>query len=152
MEPHLLRTGAYLATVFVLYTLARYMYQYSRRSALRQASGAQSAKHFPQWDRVIGFDMFRDSLSAFREHRMLKRSQERFAIVGRMTYEVLILGRSMIMTLEPENLKVIQALDHKKWHLGERRKTSFKPLLGDGKAFQSLDSLFSFWPLVAICV
>jgi hypothetical protein len=152
MEPHLLKTGAYLATIFVLYTLARYMYQYSRRSALRQASGAQSAKHFPQWDRVIGFDMFRDSLSAFREHRMLKRSQERFAIVGRMTYEVLILGRSMIMTLEPENLKVIQALDHKKWHLGERRKTSFKPLLGDGKAFQSLDSLFSFWPLVAICV
>jgi hypothetical protein len=152
MEPHLLKTGAYLATIFVLYTLARYMYQYSRRSALRQASGAQSAKHFPQWDRVIGFDMFRDSLSAFREHRMLQRSQERFAIVGRMTYEVLILGRSMIMTLEPENLKVIQALDHKKWHLGERRKTSFKPLLGDGKAFQSLDSLFSFWPLVAIYV
>jgi hypothetical protein len=75
---------------------------------------------------------------------MLKRSQERFAFVGRNTFEVLILGRSIVMTLEPENLKVIQALDHKKWHLGERRKTSFKPLLGDGKAFQSLDFLFSF--------
>jgi hypothetical protein len=152
MEPHLLKPGAYLAAVFVLYTLARYIYQYGRRSAFRQATGAQSAKHFPQWDRIFGVDMFRDSLNAFREHYMLQRSQERFAIVGRMTYEVLILGRSMIMTLEPENLKVIQALDHKKWHLGERRKTSFKPLLGDGKAFQSLDSLFSFWPLVAICV
>jgi hypothetical protein len=144
MEPHLLKTGGCLAVVFVLYTLARYIYQYGSRSALRQATGAQPAKHYPQWDRIIGFDMFRDSLSAFREHRMLKRSQERFAIVGGNTFEVLILGRSLIMTLEPENLKVIQALDHKKWHLGERRKTSFKPLLGDGKVFQSLNFLSSF--------
>jgi hypothetical protein len=150
MEPHHLKAGAYLAIVFVIYTLARYIYQYGSRSALRQATGAQSAKHYPQWDRIIGFDMFRDSLGAFREHRMLKRSQERFAIAGTNTFEVLILGRSLIMTLEPENLKVIQALDHKKWHLGERRKTSFKPLLGDGEDFCSC--LFSFWSLVAIRV
>jgi hypothetical protein len=38
------------------------------------------------------------------------------------------------MTLEPQNLKVIQALDHKKWGLGQRRVTAFKPLLGNGKS------------------
>ena len=36
------------------------------------------------------------------------------------------------MTVEPTNLKVIQALEHKKWGLGGRRVRAFRPLLGDG--------------------
>lgn len=47
----------------------------------------------------------------------------------------------MHATLEPENLKTIQAVDHKKWGLGTRRKIGFRPLLGDGEFFYS----FSFW-------
>lgn len=144
MDPHLYKAGVFLAIIFVLYTLARNIVLYRWRAALKGATGAQSAKHYPQWDRFYGFDLFRDSLKAFREHRMLERSQQRFSIVGATTYEVVILGRSMIMTLEPQNLKVIQALDHKKWGLGERRKTSFKPLLGDGKIFPFFYSLVSF--------
>lgn len=41
----------------------------------------------------------------------------------------------MHATLEPENLKTIQAVDHKKWGLGTRRKIGFRPLLGDGEFF-----------------
>lgn len=64
---------------------------------------------------------------------MLLRSQERFKEIGATTFALKILGRTMVMTLEPQNLKTIQALEHKKWGLGTRRKVSFKPLLGDGK-------------------
>lgn len=46
----------------------------------------------------------------------------------------------MHATLEPENLKTIQAVDHKKWGLGTRRKIGFRPLLGDGEFF------FFFFP------
>jgi len=37
------------------------------------------------------------------------------------------------MTIEPANLKVMQALEHRKWGLGGRRKVAFRPLLGDGE-------------------
>lgn len=138
MDHHLVKTGLLLATLFILYKLFNSLALYRSRVALKQATGAQSAKLFPQWERLVGWDMFRDSLKAFREHRMLERSQERHKITGTTTFETTILGRRTIMTLEPQNLKVIQALDHKKWGLGKRRKTAFKPLLGDGELFYFL--------------
>lgn len=136
--PHLAKAAVFLGTVFILYTLAQQLVLYRSRAALRQASGAQSAPKYPQTDRIYGFDLFRDSLKAFKEHRMLPRSQERFNIVGATTFSLKVLGRTMIMTTEPQNLKTIQALEHKKWGLGERRKVAFKPLLGDGKIFPIL--------------
>ena len=135
MDYYLVKTGLFLATVYLLYTLARSLILYRSRAALKQATGAQSAIPFPQWERIIGWEMFRDSLKAFKEHRMLERSQQRHKIVGATTFEIRVLGRSTVMTLEPQNLKVIQALDHKKWGLGRRRKIAFKEFLGDGKCF-----------------
>jgi hypothetical protein len=133
MESSLFNFVQLLTTIVILYTLIRKFTLYCSRAAIQKVTGAQRTKHYPQWDRIYGLDVFRDSLKAFREHRLLERSQERFSIVDRATFEIKILGRDTIMTLEPQNLKVIQALEHKKWGLGKRRKTSFKPLLGDGK-------------------
>ena len=45
-----------------------------------------------------------------------------------------LLGRHAYFTIEPENLKTIQAVEFKKWGLGSRRKTAFDPLLGAGTA------------------
>lgn len=133
MDHHLVKAGLFSATVFLLYTLTRSLTLHRSRAALKQTTGAQSAISFPQWERIVGWEMFKDSLKAFREHRMLERSQERHKITGATTFEIRVLGRSTIMTLEPQNLKVIQALDHKKWGLGRRRKTAFKSFLGDGE-------------------
>jgi hypothetical protein len=135
MDHLLVKAGAFLATIYFLYALARSITLHHSRSAFKRSTGAQSAKPYPQWERIIGWDMFKDSLQAFREHRMLERSQERHRITGATTFNIMVLGRSTTMTLEPQNLKVIQALDHKKWGLGRRRKTAFKPFLGDGKYF-----------------
>jgi len=135
MDHHLVKAGAFLATVYLIYTLVRSLALHRSRAAFKQATGAQSAIPYPQWERIIGWDMFKDSLKAFREHRMLERSQERHKITGATTFNIMVLGRSTTMTLEPQNLKVIQALDHKKWGLGRRRKTAFKPFLGDGRCF-----------------
>lgn len=146
MDTHLLQAGVFLGTIFVLYSLVRNIVLYRSRAALKRATGAQSAKHYPQWDRIYGFDIFRDSLKALREHRLLERNQERFEATGTTTQAIKVLGRTIIMTLEPQNLKVIQALDHKKWGLGERRKTAFKPLLGDGERFP-FSNLTSFLAL-----
>lgn len=150
MDSHLFKAGAVLGIAFVLYSLVCNIILYRSRAALKRATGAQSAKHYPQWDRIYGVDIFRDSLQAFREHRMLERSQERFQVTGTTTFAIKVLGRTVIMTLEPQNLKVIQALDHKKWGLGERRKTAFKPLLGDGKCLL-LHASFLVLRMVLVC-
>ena len=133
MDHHLVKVGAFLVTVYLLYNLIRKIALHRSHAALKQATGAQSAIHYPQWERIVGWEMFRDSLKAFNEHRMLERSQQRHKIIGATTFEIMVLGRRTIMTLEPQNLKVIQALDHKKWGLGRRRKTAFKSFLGDGE-------------------
>ena len=43
-----------------------------------------------------------------------------------------VLFTEQILTVEPDNLKTILALDFKKWGLGSRRKNAFVPLLGHG--------------------
>ena len=130
--PHLSHLAFVLLTLYLLYTLAQKLALHRSRAQFKATNNALSAPLYPQWDRFLGLDEFRASLAAFREHRMLLRSQERFKTVGSTTFSHNVLGRETIMTIEPANLKVIQALEHKKWGLPERRKGAFRPLLGDG--------------------
>jgi hypothetical protein len=48
------------------------------------------------------------------------------------TLRLNILGIGLIVTIEPKNLQTILALKSGSWGLGKRRKSSFRPLLGDG--------------------
>jgi hypothetical protein len=130
--PHISQVALVLLTLYLLTTLLQKFLLHRSRSAFKAANNAHSAPLYPQWDHIFGLDQFRASLAAFREHRMLQYSQQRFKTVGSTTFSHLVLGRKTIMTIEPANLKVIQALEHKKWGLGGRRKVAFKPLLGDG--------------------
>lgn len=83
-------------------------------------------------DRILGYDLFRQNLRAIKEHRALERGQQRFHETNANTMQMVLLGRHVHFTTEPENLKHIQAIDFKKWSLGSRRKYGFRPLLGDG--------------------
>ncbi|GAB7366215.1 hypothetical protein MBLNU230_g7774t2 [Neophaeotheca triangularis] len=87
---------------------------------------------YPQKDPIFGIDLFRRDLKALKERRFLAQIQERFQTMKANTFTATALGRKSIITIEPENLKVIQAKDHKKWSLGTRRKIAFQPLLGKG--------------------
>jgi hypothetical protein len=134
--PHLAQIAFVLLTIDILYNLLKKWLIHRSRAAFKAANGnAQSAPLYPQWDHVFGLDQFRASLAAFREHRMLAYSQQRFRTVSTTTFSHYVLGRKTIMTLEPANLKVIQALEHRKWGLGGRRKRAFEPLLGPGEWF-----------------
>ena len=130
--PHPSQIALVLLTLYILYALAQRFSLHRSRAAFKASKGAQSAPLYPQWDHIFGLDQFRVSLAAFREHRMLQYSQQRFKDMGTTTFSHLVLGRKTIITIEPANLKVIQALEHKKWGLGARRKGAFRPLLGDG--------------------
>jgi hypothetical protein len=130
--PHPSHLAFVLLTLYILYALAQKISLHHSRAAFKVSKNAQSAPLYPQWDHIFGLDQFRATLAAFREHRMLAYSQQRFKDVGTTTFSHFVLGRKTINTIEPANLKVMQALEHKKWGLPERRKGAFKPLLGDG--------------------
>lgn len=127
------RLAGLLLTAFVLYRLITFVNLSRKRSALAREKGCLPSPLFPQRDRIFGWDVFKQSMAAFKEHRFLELSQNRFRIVGANTFHIVALGRRMYMTIEPENLKVIQAVEFKKWGLGTRRKDAFRPLLGDGR-------------------
>lgn len=130
--PHTTKLALILTTIFILYTLFTQLTVGRRRRALARSKGCLPPPAYPQWDKVFGIDVFRQNIAALKAHTILERGQQRFHEMGVTTMSIMALGRHFHFTLEPENLKTIQAIDSKKWGLGTRRKLAFRPLLGDG--------------------
>ena len=129
-------TGAFIAyQVFIQLTLGR-----QRRALIRQ-KGALPSPSWPQWETLLGIDMFRQNMRLFKTHRFQEVTLERFRKMGVNTFQFVALGRRVHITIEPENLKTIQAVNFKQWGLGSRRKIGFRPFLGDGKSSRDLNLL-----------
>ncbi|KAK0250387.1 hypothetical protein LTS09_014539 [Friedmanniomyces endolithicus] len=131
--PHMAKAAILLAIVFVVYQAYVQLTVGRRRRALQRDKGTLPAPwHFELRDRIMGLDDFLANIKALKEHRYLARGQARFENQGVRTMHTISLGRHVISTIEPENLKTIQAVDFKKWTLGSRRISAFRPLLGQG--------------------
>lgn len=125
-----LEITATLTGILLLGNLFAYFYHASTKNH----NILQPPTRLPQYGIFLGFDTFFDSLRAFHAHRLLSWGAKHFRDLNVKTLSVKMLGVSLIMTIEPKNLRTILPLDSAKWGLGERRKMSFKPLLGDGMA------------------
>ncbi|KAK3711360.1 hypothetical protein LTR37_009740 [Vermiconidia calcicola] len=130
--PHITKLVLGLVVVFAAYQVYIQLTLGRKRRAIARERGCLPSPALPQWDRIMGIDLFRDNMRAIKAHNFLELSYQRFQDLGVNTYQLIALGRRIYITTEPENLKAIQAIDFKKWGLGERRKISFRPLLGDG--------------------
>lgn len=122
-----------LAGLFVGYQLLNHLTVGRQRRAIAREKGCLPAPSYPQWETVLGFDIFRSNIRAIKEHKFLEVTYNRFRELGVNTYQMVALGRRIHITTEPENLKTIQAINFKQWGLGIRRKVAFHPLLGSGK-------------------
>ncbi|KAI5359317.1 putative cytochrome P450 [Septoria linicola] len=121
-----------LAVVYLVYYAYTALDLWSRRRALKREKGVLDAPRWPQKDPIYGLDLFFENIAALKSHTILELGHRRFQEIKANTFQLTALGRHMHVTTESENLKTIQAIDHKKWSLGKRRKTGFRPLLGDG--------------------
>ncbi|KAK0347076.1 hypothetical protein LTR91_012940 [Friedmanniomyces endolithicus] len=131
--PHVAKAAILLTIVFVAYQAYVQLTVGRRRRALQREKGTLLAPwHFELRDRIMGLDDFLENIKALKEHRYLARGQARFENQGVRTMHTISLGRHVISTIEPENLKTIQAVDFKKWTLGSRRISAFRPFLGLG--------------------
>ena len=67
-----------------------------------------------------------------REHRALELMEHQWKSQGVKTGQICILGQTLLMTIEPENIKTVLASDFKSYELSDERKKTTTPLLGEG--------------------
>lgn len=104
----------------------------ARRRALIKEKGCQAVLQYPYKEPFFAVDLFIKTLQAVRSRTLLELTTQRFYDLNARTIKFKLLGRPVISTIEPENLKTIQALNFKQWSLGKGRKKFFNPFLGVG--------------------
>ena len=117
---------------YLLYGLYWELTVGAARRKLAKERGCQPVPAIPDRDPFFGLGIFFESRRAIKEHRFLDSVFQRYKYMGVNTFSMKLLGAPVITTIEPENLKHIQALDFKNWSLGERRIRTFTPFLGPG--------------------
>ncbi|KAK1782742.1 cytochrome P450 [Copromyces sp. CBS 386.78] len=115
----------YLFSRLVLYTLHR------RRS---RSLGCSPVPVYPHKDPILGLDLFRDTLRAINTHTLLQLWDSRFRNYGN-THYTLTLGKWVLMTNEPENVKLILGTKMDEWPLDGPRLHAAVPVLGRKSVF-----------------
>ncbi|KAK5133601.1 hypothetical protein LTR08_007549 [Meristemomyces frigidus] len=131
--PYAARIAVGLAGISILYLLFNEFTVGRRRRSLQREKGTLPAPYYTGFrDRFLGLDLFVANMKHLKERRFLENAVLRFHHDKVNTMRVVSLGEQMHFTMEPENLKTIQAIDFKRWKLSSRRKFGFRPLLGEG--------------------
>ena len=124
MEPSFQHAIAAVIVLTILYNAFWQLTVGARRRTMIREKGCLPIKRYPVKDPILGIDIFRENIRNFKDKTFLETNVKRFEFMGCNTFIIPSLRRRIITTIEPENLKTIQALDFKKWSLGRRRKVS----------------------------
>ncbi|KAF7943521.1 hypothetical protein EAE96_011444 [Botrytis aclada] len=106
----------------------------------------QQPQSLPTIDPFLGLDLFKKSLEIRREHTVLETHAKQHDIYGK-TFQALSLGRTMIYTAHPDNLRAIYGTSWKEWGTG--RAEAMEPFCGrgfvtrDGEEWRVHRSLFA---------
>lgn len=120
-----------IALVFVIVGfLLRRVILVIERYRFARANGCKPPKRFPQSERFIGYQHFKQQLAFSKAKMVLPAGLKRFREVGN-TFSVVALGLEVIATTEPENIKAILATSFKDFGLGGRLD-AIGALLGQG--------------------
>ena len=102
-----------------------------RRHLIKQ-HGCKPPKRLPGKELLLGLDQFWEAWRSIRDHRALEFTEQRWKSNGVKTGKVRFMGQTIIATIEPENIKSVLATDFKSYELGDMRKKTMTPLLGEG--------------------
>ncbi|KAI9054533.1 hypothetical protein LZ554_001689 [Drepanopeziza brunnea f. sp. 'monogermtubi'] len=126
MEYHVRAILVALSLVF----LARRIITKIRVARFEKLNGCKPARQIPQFDRILGYGLYRIQARASKTRTILAVSKKRFADNGH-TWKATMMGRSFYNTIDPENVKAVLATNFKDFGIGQRQE-SFGPLLGQG--------------------
>ncbi|KAH8594025.1 putative cytochrome P450 [Bisporella sp. PMI_857] len=123
-----------LSSSYVLYLLVRRLVIARRHSVIIKANGCKPVPSYPHKDPIFGLDIFSESKELLNSGGLLEKIQERYRITCRSnyTFSQLFLGKRIISTAEPENIKAILATKFKDFQLPDSRKDALSPIYGHG--------------------
>lgn len=129
--PSLLVYWPIVAGIVALYTLQKLWIEFSHYRRAR-ALGCEPL-YCRSGKLPLSIDQVYRAIQALKEHDFLNAEVRIYNEVGcRSTFRQSSLGKSMILTSDPENVKAILATQFKDFCLGELRYNVFAPLLGRG--------------------
>ncbi|KAK0716104.1 putative cytochrome P450 alkane hydroxylase [Lasiosphaeris hirsuta] len=129
MEPAQIAIGA-LLTLIASYALVQRILSWIRVSRFKRQHGCKPAPRYPQMDPILGLDVFKTFKKSAVEHKALEAMTQRSLTMHR-TMTVSLMGQSLIMTAEPENVKAVLALNFDDFGIG-KRMSALGRLLGRG--------------------
>src|SRR4051812_40388792 len=94
-----------LGGIYVLISFAKWMANHFRQSAMIKKHGCKLPKKYPHKDPIFGLDVFLENVKFSRDGGFLEQSRNRFRRLECRTFLQLMLGRTLIQTCEPENIK-----------------------------------------------
>jgi hypothetical protein len=118
--------GALVVFAFVAQRLAKYVVA----TRFQKAHGCKPARQIPQWDRILGYDLYKSQVNASKNKQILKVAMKRYEDNG-ITWSAVMMGSIWNNTIDPENIKAVLATNFKDFGLGQRHQ-AFGPLLGRG--------------------
>lgn len=124
LSPVLVLAGALFLTLVVANYLQNIIYHRRNAKRLNCAPVVQGPSD------IFGIRPFYRLAQAVREKRWVEYIANQYAINGH-TFGQNVLGRKMVSTIEPENIKAVLATQFNDFGLGTRHR-EFYPLLGDG--------------------
>ena len=104
--PYVAKAAVLLAGVFIAYQAFLQVTVGRKRRAMQRQMGTMPPRAYPTKDPIMGFDKFTENMKALKEHRLLEMVVERFQRMNTNTFTILNLGKRVVVTVEPENLKV----------------------------------------------
>lgn len=128
----LLHTILYVGISYCVYRLYVDSIKAASHRRLIKEHRCEPVKKVVNKDPVFGIDRLLTGFAQFKNHVALESGQEEFVALKTNTYQISVLRQPLIITMEPDNLKTILALNFKSWGLGEERKKQMRLLLGEG--------------------
>jgi hypothetical protein len=107
-------------TLVVIIGLGRWVISLMRVQRFKRQTGCKPAAQWGQLDPILGLDQFRAFKQNAVERRVLESLSQRYLTTNRHTQTLRLMGQSMIMTCEPENVKAVLATKFNDFGLGSR--------------------------------
>ncbi|KAL8940427.1 MAG: hypothetical protein Q9216_002832 [Gyalolechia sp. 2 TL-2023] len=129
--PLVLQLVAGFLCMYIIYRIYLRFQKYVSHQRFTQRHACEPAQALSS-KYPFGFGIFMEDIKAIKAHVWLVNYQQRYSQLGCTTFTAQFLWLSFIFTIEPENIKSILATDFKSYSVGEERKKSLRPILGEG--------------------
>ncbi len=119
---------------------ARRLAELCRLGRVRGASAPaqlRASQRAPLKDPILGLDFLLQGLAAVKTHHVLDFYNDAFQRFGSGTFMIKVLGRNVVMTKDPENLKAVLSKSFEDFPVGGIRLDAVAPVLGKASIFSS---------------